>query len=393
MIHSSSHEQSKMKMGICNVQKQKQKQKQSWDDFTGRVVLHNLTTGKPLLGHLAKTPFPQSLYVAPSGGLVGMVDTRKIWIWKVPRGTLEGPSSIPCTLLHHRKMMTALAFDSTETRVAAGDVSGRILIWENVGERDFVTITNDGTGKSPGKKGLTPPKTNAEIVESGGVLYDDDAGSLTTYHWHAHDVKFLLFSSDGVHLLSGGLEGVLVIWQLETGKRQFLPRLGGPLVSIAASPNASLYAISCLDNAVKFVNIGRLEVERSIQGIKPPFLLPKELRIYPSRACVEPQEGRIVVPTHNLSLQFYDAASDLHVTELQVTPRNYITGGGRNGQQEAPSTFVTHVAFSADGSSMATVDVRMAEQEVGRGAYLKFWNRRPGSRQYSMNTQIDEPHG
>lgn len=370
-----------------------QKQEKRGDEFAGRVVLHNLTTGKPLLGHLAKMPVPQALYVAPSGGLVGMVDTGKIWIWKVPRGTLEGASSIPCTLLHHTKVMTTLAFDSTETRVAAGDQTGRILIWENVGERDFVTITSDGTGKSPGKKGLKPHKTKPEIVESGGVRYDDDAATLTTYHWHPNEVKTLLFSSDGVHLLSGGLEGVLVIWQLETGKRQYLPRLGGPIVSIAASPNASFYAIACLDNAVKFVNIGRMEVERSIQGIKPPFLLPKELRVYPSRACVEPQEGRIVVPTNNLSLQFYDAASDLHVTELQVTPRNYITGGGRNGQQEAPSTFVTHVAFSADGSSMATVDVRMAEQEIGGGACLKFWDRHPGRMQYSINTQIDEPHG
>lgn len=389
MICSSSYEQSKMEMGICNVQKQQQ----SWDAFTKRVVLHNLTTGKPFPGYLAKMPSPEALYVAPSGGLVGMADMKKIWIWKVPRGTLEGAISIPYTLLHHTKIMTAVAFDSTETRVAGGDVSGRILIWENVGERNFVTTTSDGTGKSPGKKGRTPQKPKEEIVESGGVRNGDDAGSLTTYHWHARDVKFLLFSSDGVHLLSGGMEGVLVIWQLDTGRRQYLPRLGGPVVSIAASPNASFYAISCLDNAVKFVNIGRLEVERSIQGIKPPFLLPQELRVYPSRACVEPQEGRIVVPTHNLSLQFYDAASDLHVTELQVTPRNYITGGGRNGRQEAPSTFVTHVAFSADGSSMATVDVRMAEQEVGGGACLKFWDRQPGSLQYSMNTQIDEPHG
>jgi len=37
-------------------------------------------------------------------------------------------------------------------------------------------------------------------------------------------------------LLSGGAESVLVIWQLEEGRRSFLPRLGAPLRSIVHFP-------------------------------------------------------------------------------------------------------------------------------------------------------------
>lgn len=32
-----------------------------------------------------------------------------------------------------------------------------------------------------------------------------------------------------VHFIIGGKEGVLVLWQLDTGKKKFLPRIGSPL--------------------------------------------------------------------------------------------------------------------------------------------------------------------
>lgn len=357
------------------------------------MVCHNLTTGKSLPGHLAKTYSTHRLYVSPAGGLVGMLDMRKVWMWRVPQGAFEGVHHVQSTILHHTRTLSVLAFDITETRVAGGDQSGRILIWENVGERLFAT-NSAVKDKSPNKK-LHPAQKNLpqDLESRGGVRGDDDAGALTTYHWHAHEVKFLIFSSDGAYLLSGGSEGVLVIWQLETGKRQFLPRLGGPLVSIASSPKPFVFAVTCMDNTLKFVNIGTMEIERNIQGIKPPFLLPKQSTLHATRACIEPQEGKIVLPTHNLSLQFYDAASDLHVTEIQVAPRNYISTGGRNERDGGPSTFVTHVEFSADGTSMATVDVRVSEQEVGGGACLKYWDREPGKLQFSVNTQVDEVHG
>jgi NET1-associated nuclear protein 1 (U3 small nucleolar RNA-associated protein 17) len=282
-----------------------------------------------------------------------------------------------------------VTFDATETRVAGGDENGRILIWENVGEHKFSSRTEKGGKEKKSQIVHEHPTTNsATTTTCPGVRGSDDAAALTKYHWHSREVQFLIFSSDGVYLLSGGLEGVLVIWQLETGKCQFLPRLGGPLVSIAASPNPSLYAIACLDNAVKFVNIGTLSIERSIQGIKPPVPFPKNVKLHSLRASIEPHA------TQNISLQFYDTANDQHVGELQVVPRNYLSEGkSKNRTPQLPSTFVSHVAFSADGTSMATVDIGIPEQGIGGGACLKFWDRPSQQLQYSVNTQVDELHG
>lgn len=42
----------------------------------------------------------------------------------------------------------------------------------------------------------------------------------------------------------GGLEGVIVVWQLDTGKRKYKPRLGSPLLFFVDSPDSSISCVS-----------------------------------------------------------------------------------------------------------------------------------------------------
>ena len=44
----------------------------------------------------------------------------------------------------------------------------------------------------------------------------------------------------------GGLEGVIVVWQLDTGKRRYKPRLGSPLLFFVDSPDSSISCVSIL---------------------------------------------------------------------------------------------------------------------------------------------------
>ena len=41
----------------------------------------------------------------------------------------------------------------------------------------------------------------------------------------------------------GGKEGVLVVWQLDTGKKKFLPRIGSPLLYFTDSPDPTLSSV------------------------------------------------------------------------------------------------------------------------------------------------------
>lgn len=93
--------------------------------------------------------------------------------------------------MHHTKSITALAFHPTERLLAAGDVTGRILIWRGVGCKTF----------SNGK--LINGGRDEDAEDRPGVRDNDDADSCTTWHWHSAQVNVLFFSSDGAYLYSG----------------------------------------------------------------------------------------------------------------------------------------------------------------------------------------------
>lgn len=344
------------------------------DNWGGRVIMHNLTKMKEVNGHLKVTHKPELLVVSPSGRFVGVPDGHTIHIWKSPVENIENVKEVKTMRLHHTKGFSTLAFHPNDTIVAAGDVTGRILIWRGVGRQTFTSEKNVENG--------------GRSIEMSGMRSHDDAVSLTTWHWHQSEceVKLLSFSSDGAYLYSGAKEGVLVIWQLETGKKQFFPRLGGPLLFLAHSPEPSLLSISCADNKILLVNLSTMTTEKSLDGIKPPFSLPENLRCLSNiGAAVHYKAGMLVLPAENHSVQFYDVYYDRPVSEVKVSERNYIPANDI-------SVFVTLVTLSADGSVMGTVEMKVPEGGVGGRFSLKFWEAKARNGHFSLSTVIDEPH-
>ena len=249
-----------------------------------------------------------------------------------------------------------------------------------------------------------------------------------TVHWHAHAVGALTFSIDGAYLLSGGQEAVLVIWDVNSGRRAYLPRLGGPLVGIVGCPSdPSRYAIRQTDNTLRIVNAAAMTVEASVHGIRP---LPRSATdqagsksssggiidkvtstsnmatssLSPSPFLVEPSGGLAVLAGPHAMLQWYDFVRDCHVDKLQLSQRNIVSLtegdaaalGGVYGSPAEPAA--TEVAFSRNGDTMVTVELRPDPAGGGAVQYaLKFWDRAaPGEGSYGnpyvLNTVADQPH-
>lgn len=129
--------------------------------------------------------------VSPSGKFIGTQSKRKLLIWKVPANDSMRSVAKKITL-HHTKNLTVLAFHPTNRIVAAGDRTGRILIWRGFGNQTFPVGDNLANGKLTHHEEKRP-----------GVRGDDDADSCTTWHWHPNEVNVLSFSSDGAYLYSG----------------------------------------------------------------------------------------------------------------------------------------------------------------------------------------------
>ena len=297
----------------------------------------------------------------------------------------------------HSREFSCVAVSSDDDVLAAGDVSGRICVWRGMKEIMRAAVEEharrrEGAAPPPADKGRRKALLSA-LAEP------------MTVHWHPSAVGAVGFTSDSLRLLSGGREAVLVIWDLRSGARTFLPRLGGPIVGIRASPvDPARLSLRQADNTLRCVNIATMRVESSVHGIRPaPAPLPG---LAPPPLASEPGAGRLAVAGRYCQLQFYDLAADAHADKLAVSPAQnasmvYVAEEER---ARAPDDNwrrprLTHLAFSRTGDVLMTAETRVdAGPSVATTCpvpVLKFWQRARGNPQsagFALSTLADDPH-
>ncbi|KAK2080643.1 hypothetical protein QBZ16_000497 [Prototheca wickerhamii] len=198
-----------------------------------------------------------------------------------------------------------------------------------------------------------------------------------TVHWHPSAVGAVGFTSDSLRLLSGGREAVLVIWDLRSGARTFLPRLGGPIVGIRASPvDPARLSLRQADNTLRCVNIATMRVESSVHGIRPaPAPLPG---LAPPPLASEPGAGRLA------------NASMVYVAEEERA---------RAPDDNWRRPRLTHLAFSrtggrADdgGDARGRRALRRHDLPRARAQVLAARAATPQSAGLALSTLADDPH-
>ena len=328
------------------------------EDGGGRVYKVSLSKGK-IVEKLGKTSRPCKLVASASGAFVACVERRTMYVWGVGKDRVGVASR--ALRIHHTKGVTALAFSHDDEILAAGDSSGRIVMWHGFA-RAVRKLQSEAQGEETEVKG--------------------DALPSTTSHWHSRAVGCLHFSADGAHLFSGGEEAVLVIWTVKDGKKTYLPRLGAPLTKIVARrEDPSRLALFGSDNAVRLVNVASMTVEGTIQGVRPPVLDAKSTKsadgvAYASVVAYDPRADVLAFSAAGAALQFYDYARDNHIADLAVAPRNYVN---TSGEEDSPlESHVAHASFSRDGRVLVTVDRRSDQPPSVTSAIeetLKIWER------------------
>lgn len=116
---------------------------------------------------------PKLIVMSPSGEFFGVCHNCKIHLWNASCEEMAEET----TTLHHTQLITVFAFHPDKRMLAAGDVTGRVLIWKEFG--------------------------NGEVIS---VKSEDDAESCTVFNWHSDEVTVLNFSLDGAFLYSGETE-------------------------------------------------------------------------------------------------------------------------------------------------------------------------------------------
>ncbi|KAJ2443245.1 NET1-associated nuclear protein 1, partial [Coemansia sp. RSA 2424] len=267
--------------------------------------------------------------------------------------------------------VSALAFHPAEPVLAVGDWRGRIVFWHCVDEQLL-----------------------------GAQPTIDRRVTRNAHHWHAHRVNTIAFAEAGTTMLSGGEEGVLVLWQLVTGARSFVPRLGSDVMGVAISPDQAHYAVTLRDNTVKVLAAATRTLVASLQGLTfadsnnsktcmhPRLARALQPNAFTTGLVVHPTTHHVVLNGEPGHLQVYSALNDRHVVSVEVAAFNR-TGGSSSGQS-MQQPHVDLVQYSSDGAWMATVDSRPGGQSAE--CYLKLWKFDPVTQAYRLATRIDAPH-
>ncbi|KXT03073.1 hypothetical protein AC579_2659 [Pseudocercospora musae] len=255
-----------------------------------------------------------------------------------------------------------------------------------------------------------------------------------TLHWHREAVSTVKFSRDGNYLISGGKETVMVIWQLETGHKQFLPHLTAEIERIVVSPDGTRYAVQMGDNSIMVLSTTELKPVANFAGLQLPvqtetgFIDGVQMPVptavlHPS----DPTQLLLTVPStqpktaRDIStrpfLQIFDVRNSRHVSR-QALSRNNVTDFNI-GPEDTPilPPDVSQVAVSTDGKWLATVDewivpgsdlehavakttalgphdvLALKEQQARRReVYLKFWKWNANQGIWTLSTRVDGPH-
>ncbi|KAI9659919.1 MAG: hypothetical protein M1821_001271 [Bathelium mastoideum] len=264
------------------------------------------------------------------------------------------------------------------------------------------------------------------------------------FHWHREAVGTVKWSKDGNYLISGGKETVLVLWQLETSKKQFLPHLTSDVDSLVVSPSGAAYAVRLVDNSLMVLSTSELKPKTHVAGIqaqgfvheKPRSHTPQTLATLYSTsqdpvdsisytpAAFSPLAAHHLLlavplcqPRDHLSskrlsasyLQTFDVTMTHHVARQALT-RNNATNfnkGPEGVKLEDPN--VKLMRLSCDGKWLATVDewvppmldtdflaadplTARREQLRRREVYLKLWRWDEEKETWVLETRVDVPH-
>lgn len=241
----------------------------------------------------------------------------------------------------------------------------------------------------------------------------------------------------GNYIISGGLETVLVLWQLETGQRQFLPHLSASVESIVVSPSGASYGIRLADNSAMIVSTSELQPTFSVVGIQLPAKrkvgiqlpffptvdgptqgwIPKTNARFPAVVSpLNPGQLLLAVPSSTTTksqkschLQSFDILSAHQISKQALTRTNdtIVNIGPELNQIDEPD--VIHMQISNDGRWLATIDEwvppgsdltmlafnkqrEAEEQSSRREVYLKIWRWDSQFKRWELNSRIDKPH-
>ena len=280
-----------------------------------------------------------------------------VQVWDVP----QGPSRV---LRGHERPVSAVALSEQGDLLASGDVDGTLRLWELASGTALQTMVvpdtsvsaagfdPDGThvvSANPSRAAIAAAHTPPPIwdVASGEHLRSVPVPALSDGPCpQVCQTNFAAYAPDGSTLLTGGQDGVVRLWDADTGElSEELPSTDRPLRTAALSPDGRWVAGAAWQRVpVWDADAGELVRELDVPGMSVAF---------------SPDAEQLAVAGDDGTASLWEPAT------------------GRQRQQLRHAATVNDVAWSADGRFLVTA--------AGDGAHL--WDVASGQRIQSFTAR------
>ena len=138
-----------------------------------------------------------------------------------------------------------------------------------------------------------------DIVNNNYILY--------TKHWHSHGVSDLLLDPNNDYLYSCGQEGVVVIWNVHTWAKSFLPRLGEPIMRLAISNDSQHLICYLKNNSIIFISLNFMKIVDVINSISNDCFINKFILFNKKQNFITfTNAKRGIINMYNISSNLFD---------------------------------------------------------------------------------------
>ncbi|KAJ5969851.1 hypothetical protein N7501_006099 [Penicillium viridicatum] len=343
-----------------------------------------------------------SIKVTHDGRVIVASDGKHLFMGTTTSAELENLETVQYAWREATLPVNATCFDiqiqgSESIDLAVGESGGSILIYQNVLNTLF------------------------------GKDFSDKRSSPRKLHWHRGSVNTVRWSKDGNYIISGGQESVMVLWQLDTGRKQFLPHLSSPICNIVVSTSGSSYVVKLADNSVMILSTRELQPLTTITGLQlcPDMSGSVESSKGSVVAKLHPQQPErliVAVPaSHQLTqnqhgsqpanaavLQTYDIRANSNISRQALARTNATTLSVSPEGSQIVAPDVKHLDIVHDAKWLATVDTWAPHPQdveaLDRSSnakstatlrpevFLKFWKWDASSDTWELVTRVDGPH-
>ena len=193
---------------------------------------------------------------------------------------------------------------------------------------------------------------------------------ISTKHWHSHKINDLLLDPNNEYLYSCGNEGVIVIWNINTWVKDFLPRLNDIISTIIISNDSKFLACYLKNNSIKIINLSLMKIIHEISSINYSSFVDKFILFNKKFHYIT------FYNENNGIIQFYNIGSNVFSFELNVFNKNFISKTEKEKDNNMKK--LKKIAFSSPKNNsdicyMLTLEEIYFDLNKLLTSYLMFW--------------------